>query len=70
MEENRHRLSQRLNQASQVVQNENIGKARLARTPHGAFVVVLNYRLQIILLLSPASDFPFKKNIKKNLLLG
>ena len=69
MEENRHRLLQRLNQASQVVQDENIGKARLARTPHGAFVVVLHYRLQIIFLLSQACDFPLKKN-KKNLLLG
>lgn len=61
MEENLRRLSQCLKQASQVVQNENIGKARLARTPHGAFVVVLHYRLQIILLLSQVSDFPFKK---------
>ena len=65
MEENRHRLSQRLNQASQVVQNENIGKARLARTPHGAFVVVLHYRLQIIFLLSQACDFPLKKKTRK-----
>ena len=37
MEENLRRLSQCLKQASQVVQNENKGKDRPARTPHVAF---------------------------------